>query len=139
MKVVIAIDLFIRVVVIATKVRNLVFIIINGHFYSANFTRQRSGTVLNLAGYGASHLLEVFIVQFELGTSPKKSVPGRAERQTVSAAEKVTLPRALSEDEVKKIDEECHQRFVKMDAKYVEPGDVSLCEDHSYVTRFLSV
>lgn len=62
-------------------------------------------------------------LQFELGTSPKKSVPGHVERQTVSAAEKVTLPRALSEDEVKKIDEECHQRFVKMDAKYVEPGD----------------
>lgn len=58
-----------------------------------------------------------------LSTSPMKSVPGHARRQSTPETESVTLPRALSDDEVKKIDEECYQRFVKMDAKYIEPKD----------------
>lgn len=65
-----------------------------------------------------------------------KSVPGHARRQSTSETESVTLPRALSEDEVKKIDEECYQRFVKMDAKYIEPRDVSLSRHFMSARRF---
>lgn len=65
-------------------------------------------------------------MKLQLSASPMKSVPGHARRQSTPETESVTLPRALSDDEVKKIDEECYQRFVKMDAKYIEPRDVSL-------------
>jgi len=63
-------------------------------------------------------------LQSELSTSPPiKPFPGHAERQAVPLVKALSLPRALSEDEVKKIDEELHERFVKMNARYIEPSD----------------
>ena len=62
-------------------------------------------------------------------------LPGHAERLMAAAASAASdfagdndsndPPRPLSEDEAQKLDQECHERFIKVNVKHITDGQVS--------------
>lgn len=54
----------------------------------------------------------------------RSKLPGHAERQKVDDTQKDDPPRPLSEDEARKLDQECHERFIKVNVKHITDGQV---------------
>ena len=55
----------------------------------------------------------------------RSKLPGHAERQKVEEdAKDDTPPRPLSDDDARRLDQECHERFIKVNVKHITDGQV---------------
>ena len=59
---------------------------------------------------------------------PPHPAPGLAERTVPAETEKPpdVVPKALSEEEAKRLDEECFERFIKVNVKHITDGQVRI-------------
>nr|KAG5691349.1 hypothetical protein BaRGS_033398 [Batillaria attramentaria] len=60
----------------------------------------------------------------KMADKPPEKVPGHAMKipSPPSSASILPSPHPLSEEEARKLDEECHERFLKLCAKYITEG-----------------
>ena len=67
----------------------------------------------------------------KMADKPPAKIPGHVERiPTPLSSPKQTvefeIPHKLSEDEANKLDQECHERFIKVNVKHITDGQVRL-------------
>ncbi|XP_046563270.1 oxidation resistance protein 1-like isoform X2 [Haliotis rubra] len=57
-----------------------------------------------------------------MADKPPARVPGHVERQISLPKEKEPVPQKLSEEEAKQLDQECYERFIKINVKHITDG-----------------
>ena len=63
-----------------------------------------------------------------MADKPPSRVPGHAERQTPVTSPKddveFAIPHKLDEDEIQQLDQDCYERFIKVNVKHITDGQV---------------